>query len=88
MEKALTLLRSFSQTVSQRTLSDLAREHKFPKSTAHNLLKTLQAFDLVRQDPEDRVYRLGPRSLEMGFVYARSTTILGQARHVLPSGWF
>lgn len=80
MEKALTLLGSFSQTVSQWTLSDLAREHKFPKSTAHNLLKTLQAFDLVRQDPEDRVYRLGPRSLEMGFVYARSTEILGQAR--------
>ena len=47
VEKALTLLGSFSQTVSQWTLSDLAREHKFPKSTVHNLLKTLQAFDLV-----------------------------------------
>ena len=83
VEKALTLLSAFSLAKPQWALSDLAREHKLPKSTAHNLLKTLQAFDLVRQDPEARVYRLGPRSLEMGFVYARSTEILVQARPLL-----
>ncbi len=83
VEKALTLLSSFSLATPQWALSELAREHKLPKSTAHNLLKTLQAFDLVRQDPEDRVYRLGPRALEMGFVYARSTEILAQARPLL-----
>ncbi|MCA2962705.1 MAG: IclR family transcriptional regulator [Acidobacteriaceae bacterium] len=80
VEKALRLLSTFSLASPQWALSDLAREQGMPKSTAHNLLKTLQAFDLVRQDPEDRVYRLGPRALEMGFLYARSTELLGQAR--------
>jgi len=80
VEKALRLLSTFSLASPQWALSDLAREQGMPKSTAHNLLKTLQAFDLIRQDPEDRVYRLGPRALEMGFLYARSTELLGQAR--------
>ncbi|MFO0363507.1 MAG: helix-turn-helix domain-containing protein, partial [Acidobacteriota bacterium] len=57
VEKALRLLSTFSLASPQWALSDLAREQGMPKSTAHNLLKTLQAFDLVRQDPEDRVYR-------------------------------
>ena len=83
VKKALELLGAFSLCAPNWTLADLSRHFGFPKSTAHNLLKTLQSFDLVRQDPEDRTYRLGPRAMEMGLVFARSTEMLAQARPVL-----
>ncbi len=83
VKKALELLGEFSLQTPHWTLADLSRHLGYPKSTAHNLLKTLQSFDLVRQDPENRTYRLGPRAMEMGLVFARSTEMLAQARPVL-----
>lgn len=83
VKKALELLGAFSLRTPHWTLAGLSRHLGYPKSTAHNLLKTLQALDLVRQDPEDRNYRLGPRAMEMGLVFARSTEMLTQARPVL-----
>jgi DNA-binding IclR family transcriptional regulator len=42
------------------TLTDLARTVGIYKSTAHGILGTLSAFDLVERDPATRRYRLGP----------------------------
>lgn len=83
VEKALRLLAAFSMARPHWTVSELGREFGLPKSTAHNLLQTLQAFDLIRQDPEERGYRLGPRAMEMGLVFARSSEVFAQARPVL-----
>ncbi len=83
VRKALELLSAFSLANPCWSLSDLARQLDLPKSTAHNLLRTLQSFDLVQQDREDRTYRLGPRAIEMGFVFSRSTEMLNQARPIL-----
>jgi IclR family acetate operon transcriptional repressor len=83
VEKALRLLSAFSMARPHWTVSELGREFGLPKSTAHNLLQTLQAFDLIRQDPEERGYRLGPRAMEMGLVFARSSEVFAQARPVL-----
>lgn len=54
-----------------------------PKSTTHNLLRTLHEFDLVRQDPQTRSYRLGPRAFELGLAFAKGTDMLSYARPVL-----
>jgi DNA-binding IclR family transcriptional regulator len=83
VRKALEALACFSLDKPTWTLSALARHIGIPKSTAHNLLRTLQTFDFVRQDREDRNYRLGPRALEMGLVFSRSTEMLAQVRPVL-----
>jgi IclR family KDG regulon transcriptional repressor len=83
VRKALELLTSLTLAKPVWALSDLARELGIPKSTAHNLLRTLQSFDLIQQDPSDRRYRLGPRALELGIVFSRSTGILAQSRPVL-----
>ena len=83
VKKSLELLGAFSLRSPNWTLAGLSRHLGFPKSTAHNLLKTLQSFDLVRQNPRDRTYRLGPRAMEMGLVFARSTGMLSDARPVL-----
>ena len=83
VRKALELLGSFSPQAPSWPLSELARHLRLPKSTAHNLLRTLQAFDLVRQDRETRSYRLGPRAMELGLVFAGSSDILAHARIVM-----
>lgn len=83
VRKALELLGCFTTQTPSWTLSELARALRIPKSTVHNLLRTLQSFDLVRQDNETRVYRIGPGAMELGLVFARSTDVLSQARVVL-----
>ena len=83
VRKALEILASFSLERPVWTLSALSRHLDLPKSTVHNLLRTLQTFDFVRQDPEARNYRLGPRALEMGLVFARSTEMLAGVRPLL-----
>jgi DNA-binding IclR family transcriptional regulator len=83
VRKALDILAAFSIAEPEWPLSKLARRLGLPKSTAHNLLRTLQSFDLVLQDRESRNYRLGPRALEMGLTFSRTSEVLAQARPVL-----
>ena len=83
VRKALELLGSFSPQMPSWPLSDLARHLHIPKSTAHNLLRTLQALDFVRQNQETRTYQLGPRAMELGLVFASSSNILFRARTVM-----
>lgn len=81
--KALELLTAFSSEVPTWTLAGLSRHLGFPKSTAHSLLKTLQSFDLIRQNQQERTYHLGPRALELGLVFSQGAAPLAQARPVL-----
>jgi IclR family acetate operon transcriptional repressor len=83
VRKALELLTAFSLHNPEWSLSTVARRLGLPKSTAHNLLHTLQSFDLVHQDRERRAYRLGPRALELGLAFAQSSEVLAQAQPVL-----
>lgn len=83
VSKAIELLVCFSIDTPAWSLSDLARSVCLPKSTAHNLLRTLQQFDLVRQEPETRRYRVGPRALELGLLFAKRSGVLAQSRPVL-----
>src|SRR6478735_4986783 len=78
VRKALELLTAFSVHDPEWSLSAVARRLGLPKSTAHNLLRTLQSFDLVHQDSERRTYRLGPRALELGLAFAQSSEVLTQ----------
>lgn len=83
VRKALDLLTAFSVARPRYSLSELARKCRIPKSTAHNLMQTLLGFDLVRQDPQTREYRIGPRAMELGLLFARRDELLAQARRVL-----
>src|SRR5215813_4405877 len=57
VRKALDILAVFSVFEPEWSLSVLARRLQLPKSTTHNLLRTLQCFDLVHQQRERRTYR-------------------------------
>ena len=83
VRKALDLLTSFTVVTPEWSLSDVARRLGLPKSTAHNLLRTMESFDLVHQDHQGRAYRLGPRALELGLAFARSSELLAHAQPIL-----
>jgi DNA-binding IclR family transcriptional regulator len=50
----------------EATLTEVARTVGIYKSTAHGILETLTAFDLVERDPATRRYRLGPELVMLG----------------------
>lgn len=61
------------------SLSELSATLKIPKSTAHNLLRTLECFDFVRRNPEDKRYHLGLRVYELGLLFSPSTELVAAA---------
>ena len=50
----------------EATLTDLAHTVGMYKSTAHGILGTLAAFDLIERDPKSRRYRLGSALVALG----------------------
>lgn len=83
VSKALELLSCFSLGASVWSLSELARRLDVPKSTAHNLLRTLKQFDLVRQNSETKQYEVGPRALELGLAFVKNSGMVAQVRPAL-----
>lgn len=83
VSKALELLSCFSIGNPVWSLSDLVRRVDVPKSTAHNLLRTLKQFDLVRQNSETKQYEVGPRALELGLSFVKHSGVVAQVRPAL-----
>ena len=79
VRKALEILCEFTVNEPCLSVSELSRRLGMPKSTAHNLLRTLDGLDFLRQDPADRRYRLGPRVYELGLRFSRSTQLVSTA---------
>lgn len=63
--RAAAILRALAGR-REASLTDLARTVGIYKSTAHGILGTLSAFDLVERDPATRRYRLGPALVTLG----------------------
>lgn len=79
VRKALEILCQFSAARPAHSVSELSRSLDIPKSTGHNLLRTLESLDFLRQDPDDRRYRLGPRVFELGLVYSQKSSLASAA---------
>ncbi len=79
VRKALEILCSFSREAPSYTVSELSRRLAIPKSTTHNLLRTLQALEFLTQDPADKQYRLGPRVYELGLLFSHITQLVAVA---------
>jgi DNA-binding IclR family transcriptional regulator len=79
VRKALELLCEFTTAGTNLSVSELSRRLGMPKSTTHNLLRTLEALDFLKQDPADRRYRLGPRVYELGLSFSQSTHLVSAA---------
>lgn len=79
VRKALQILCEFSTTSPILGASQVSRRLGIPKSTAHNLLRTLESLDFLKQDPGDRRYRLGPRVYELGLHFSQTTHLVSAA---------
>ena len=79
---ALRMLEVF-HTESEMGVSDLARRLGLHKNNAFRLLATLELAGYVQQTPSTELYHLGPRCLELGHAFARSHSLMSQARPVL-----
>jgi DNA-binding IclR family transcriptional regulator len=68
------------------TLSDLSRHLEISKSSAHGLLRTLQAWGYVQRESESRRFRLGGALVSLGQAAAtqlRPAALLGERLPVL-----
>jgi len=79
---ALRMLEVF-HTETEMGVSDLARRLGLHKNNAFRLLATLELGGYMQQTPETELYHLGPRCLELGHAFARSHTLINQARPIL-----
>ena len=79
---ALRMLEVF-HTEPEMGVSDLARRLDLHKNNAFRLLATLELAGYMQQTQESDLYHLGPRCLELGHAFARSHTLINQARPIL-----
>ncbi|GKT14913.1 helix-turn-helix domain-containing protein [Acidovorax sp. SUPP2522] len=71
--RGLEVIRSFSATAPQQTLSEVAARTGLTRAGARRILLTLQTLGYVESD--GRLFRLTPRILDLGFAYLSSMPI-------------
>lgn len=74
VERALSILRAFTDDRPQLTLSEIAELTGFYKSTVLRLTASLETCGFLQRG-EDRVYRLGPELWRLGSLYRRSLNL-------------
>lgn len=67
LERGLAILSSFNSDRPLIGVSELSRELKLSRSTAHRYIATLARLGYLHQDSDSRRYRLGSRVLDLGF---------------------
>jgi DNA-binding IclR family transcriptional regulator len=66
LSRALDLLEAFLDQGSELSLTQLSAAAKLNRTTAHRLLKTLEARGYLQRGADNRKYRLGVRVFELG----------------------
>lgn len=71
--RGLEVIRSFSARTPEQTLSEVAAQTGLTRAGARRILLTLQTLGYVESD--DRLFRLTPKILDLGFAYLSSLPI-------------
>ena len=71
--RGLEVIRSFSASAPQQTLSEVAARTGLTRAGARRILLTLQTLGYLESD--GRLFRLTPRILDLGFAYLSSMPI-------------
>jgi DNA-binding IclR family transcriptional regulator len=69
VERAAQILKALGSGTPRLGVTELSERIGLAKPTVHGLLRTLEAQQLVEQDPETSKYRLGPALLQLGNAY-------------------
>lgn len=76
---AASILDAIAKAPDGMTHTELVRELELSKSSAHNLLTTLESLGWVRRDPRGRAYRLGGGLVRLGAFAIRQVDALALA---------
>ena len=79
--RGLEVIRSFSASAPQQTLSEVAAQTGLTRAGARRILLTLQTLGYVETD--GKLFRLSPRILDLGFAYLSSLPIWNLAEPVM-----
>lgn len=66
VERAAQILKALGSEAPRLGITELSERLGLAKATVYGLLRTLEAEELVEQDPETGKYRLGPALLQLG----------------------
>ena len=69
VDRAVRILKALAAGPGRLGVSELSARLGLAKATVHGLLRTLEAHELVAQDPETGKYSLGPGVLQLGNAY-------------------
>lgn len=83
VRRALDLVEILAKVKRDVGLIELSREAGLNKSTAYQLLATLQADGFVEKDKETRYYRLGPKILEIAVSFLGTSDLIAVADPLL-----
>ena len=70
LEKGLLVIRCFNEETPTRTLADVAKAVGLTRAAARRLVLTLEALGYVER--QDKIFRLSPRVLELGYSFLAS----------------
>src|SRR5579883_578567 len=79
LDRALTILESFSSRRPELGVQELARMLDASPSTVSRLLATLESRGYVQQDSVTERFRLGVRALELGYRFADTSELMTRA---------
>ena len=84
VQKTIDILDYVSNHPKGVSLSAVARDLQYPKTTVHDILKTLMRNDFVQYvKPEKKNYCIGAQVYAIGFTYLESSILFRTARHYL-----
>ncbi len=69
VERAAVILAALGSGTPRLGVTEIAERVGLAKPTVYGLLRTLEQYDLVAQDPETSKYSLGPGVLQLGNAY-------------------
>ncbi len=66
LERSIKVLEYLAETKEKKNMSDIARDLKIPNGTSHNILKTLEDYQLIERDESTKRYSLGFKLFKLG----------------------
>jgi DNA-binding IclR family transcriptional regulator len=79
VDRAARILKLLGTGTSRMGVTEIATRLGLAKGTAYGLLRTLEAQELVEQDPETDKYRLGPAMLQLGNAFLDNHELRGRS---------
>ncbi|MET8361844.1 IclR family transcriptional regulator [Micromonospora sp. NPDC005171] len=82
VERALSLLRAFTEENPERRVSELVQLTGLGQSTVSRLVGTLEALGFVTHDPHSGLYRIGPTVVSLAGIALNQTVVHRQSRQI------